>query len=107
MRLIWTTQDRDGLKKLIHLLQQKNISYLEEEVHDPHWDSEHYGIARFHLWIHDEDKVKEAKEMLQQFLENPHLQIPLEPEIKKTAKQPLQQFLKKQEQHTTVIPPSI
>jgi GlpG protein len=72
MRLIWSTDHIDLLRKFSTFLAAKGIEHSIEEVVERNWGSENFGNKNFHLWIQDEDDVDAVKKYLEAFLQNPN-----------------------------------
>lgn len=71
MRLIWSSENVDSYRKFLNVLSAHKIAFTPEEVVEKDWGKHTYGNKLFKLWIHEEDQVDEAKELLKSFLENP------------------------------------
>lgn len=71
MRLIWSTDQLDLLRKFSRLLEQKGIEYTQDELSVKDWGSETYGNKLYQLWVQNEDQVEEARGHLTLFLLNP------------------------------------
>src|SRR5205807_8105323 len=71
MRLIWSTDHIDLLRKFAAFLSEKGIIYSIEESVERNWGSENFGNKSFRLWIQEENDVDKVKQYLDAFLENP------------------------------------
>lgn len=71
MRLIWSTDQLDLLRKFSRLLEQQGIEYLQDQLSVKDWGSETYGNKLYQLWIQNEDQVDKARGLLTLFLLNP------------------------------------
>lgn len=71
MRLIGTLEDEGQARTFSRFLLQKGIPHHFEAKKDTDWGSATYGLTRFHLWIEDENHLKDTLNWFHQFTENP------------------------------------
>ncbi len=71
MRLIGTLNDQSKMNRFSLFLQEKHIPHHFEIETDNHWESPDYGLAKFHLWIEEEDHIAEVLEWYKKFQLNP------------------------------------
>ena len=75
MRLIWTTDNIEQLRKFVYFLRSQGIECVDEERVERDWDNADYGIKNLTLWVYNEDQVATSQELLSQFLQNPNAPI--------------------------------
>ena len=71
MRLIWTTDNVEQLRKFLYFLRAQGIDCVDEEQTERSWESSNYGTKKVMLWVHDEDQVPIAQQLLSEFLKDP------------------------------------
>ncbi|MDB6081785.1 MAG: glpG, partial [Chlamydiia bacterium] len=106
MRLIWSTEQIDSLRKFSRFLHKKGIDHMQEEVANRDWASTSYGNKIYNLWIQDENQVAETQTLLTAFLQDPDstlYTLPQENALENispvtTPQSPSKQFLEKRKQ---------
>lgn len=72
MRLLTTLPNQNDADKLSHTLSSKGIETQIDISTEKDWGSSDYGTHSYNLWIVDEDKLDDAKSILDLFEKNPN-----------------------------------
>lgn len=99
MRLIWTTPEESKATTLVQILSQHAIDSMVDRTPIQKWDNADYGTILFRVWVSDEDRVEESKNLLDEYLRNPSVVIPPKPTVEFLAaphivRSPVEMFLR-------------
>lgn len=71
MRLLYTSSNQSDIKKLGAFLTSQGIDHQVDMLTNKDWGSDDYGTIQYKMWVIDEDKAKQAYDLLNEYLQDP------------------------------------